>query len=92
MSAFSHYFERFSIVYYVTMAPYNSKSMFVWARSFGVFSKSTRFLYGEHTFASPISRSISHLEFFWVSGLSHLPFANAQKVHQPDSNPGPHNQ
>ena len=29
---------------------------------------------GEHSFASPISRSISHLEFFWVSGLSHLPF------------------
>ena len=29
---------------------------------------------GEHPFASPISRFISHLEFFWVSGLSHLPF------------------
>ena len=29
---------------------------------------------GGHFFASPISRSISHLEFFWVSGLSHLPF------------------
>ena len=47
---------------------------------------------GEHSFASPISRSISHFEFFWVSGLSHLPFANAQKVHQTDSNPGPHDQ
>ena len=43
---------------------------------------------GERPFASPISRSISRLEFFWVSGLSHLPFANAQKVHQTDSNPG----
>ena len=30
--------------------------------------------YGEHSFTSLISRSISHLEFFWVSGLSHLPF------------------
>ena len=29
---------------------------------------------GECPFASPISRSISHLEFFWVRGLSHLPF------------------
>ena len=29
---------------------------------------------GEHSFTSLISRSISHLEFFWVSGLSHLPF------------------
>ena len=44
---------------------------------------------GEHSFASPISRPISHLEFFWVRGLSHLRFANAQKVHQTDSNPGP---
>ena len=26
MSAFSHYFKGFAIVYYVTMAPYNSKS------------------------------------------------------------------
>ena len=26
MSAFSHYFKDFVIVYYVTMAPYNSKS------------------------------------------------------------------
>ena len=45
---------------------------------------------GEHSFASPISRSISHLEFLWVSGLSHLPFANVQKIHQTDSNPGSH--
>ena len=28
MSAFSHYFKDFAIVYYVTMAPYNSKSSF----------------------------------------------------------------
>ena len=47
---------------------------------------------GEYSFAFPISRSISHLEFFWVSSLSHLPFANAQKVHQTDSNLGPHDQ
>ena len=26
MLAFSHYFKDFAIVYYVTMAPYNSKS------------------------------------------------------------------
>ena len=26
MSAFSHYFKDFAIVYYITMAPYNSKS------------------------------------------------------------------
>ena len=45
---------------------------------------------GDCSFASPISRCILHLKFFWVSGLSHLPFADAQKVHQTDSNPGPH--
>ena len=37
--------KDFAIVYYVTMAPYNSKSMFAWARSVGVLSKSTRFVY-----------------------------------------------
>ena len=47
---------------------------------------------GECSFASPISRCISHLEFFWVSGLLHLSFADAQKVHQTNSNPGPHDQ
>ena len=35
--------KDFAIVYYVTMAPYNSKSMFAWARSVGVLSKSTRY-------------------------------------------------
>ena len=39
-----------AIVNYVTMAPYNSKSMFAWARSFGAFSKSTRFLYQVHSY------------------------------------------
>ena len=34
----------------------------------------SHFQNGEPPFASPISRSISHLEFFWVSGLLHLPF------------------
>ena len=38
MSAFSHYFKDFAIVYDVTMAAYNSKSssstMFAWARSY----------------------------------------------------------
>ena len=31
--------KDFAIVYYVTMAPYNSKSMFAWARSVGLLSK-----------------------------------------------------
>ena len=48
--------------------------------------------HGDRSFASPISRCISHLQFFWVSDLSHLPFADAQKVHQTDSNQGPHDQ
>ena len=38
MSAFSHFFKDFAIVYDVTMATYNSKSssstMFAWARSY----------------------------------------------------------
>ena len=42
--------KDFAIVYYVTMAPYNSKSMFACARSFGVFSKSTRFLCQVHSY------------------------------------------
>ena len=37
--------KDFAVVYYVTMAPYNSKSMFAWARSVGVLSKGTRFVY-----------------------------------------------
>ena len=49
MSAFSHYFKDFAIVYDVTMAAYNSKSssstMFAW----GVFSKNTRFVHEVHT-------------------------------------------
>ena len=36
MSAFPIILKDFAIVYYVTMAPYNSKSMSAWARSFGV--------------------------------------------------------
>ena len=38
LSAFSHYFKDFAIVYDVTMATHNSKSssstMFAWARSY----------------------------------------------------------
>ena len=41
--------KDFAIVYYVTMAPDNSKSMFAWARSVGVLSKSTRFVYQVHS-------------------------------------------
>ena len=41
--------KDFAIVCYVTMAPYDSKSMFAWALSFGVFSKNTRFLYQVHS-------------------------------------------
>ena len=43
--------KDFAIVYYVTMAPYNSKSMFAWARSVGVLSKSTRFVYQVHSYS-----------------------------------------
>ena len=35
--------KDFAVVYYVTMAPYNSKSMFACSSSVGVLSKSTRF-------------------------------------------------
>ena len=34
--------------------------------------------------------TLSHLPFPDPYRTSHLPFANAQKVHQTDSNPGPH--
>ena len=33
------------------MAPYNSKSMFALARSVGVLSKSTRFVYRVHSYS-----------------------------------------
>ena len=50
MSAFSHYFKDFAIVYNVTMAPYNSKSSSRYDVCLGalvligVFSENTRFV------------------------------------------------
>ena len=59
MSAFSHYFKDFAIVYDVTMAAYSSKSssstMVAWSRSFGVFSKSTRLVHQVHTIIDQLS-------------------------------------
>ena len=49
MSAFSHCLKDFAIVYYITMASYNSKSMFARAHSVGILSKSTRFVYQVHS-------------------------------------------
>ena len=52
-----------------------SKMKVIGTKEVGVTHKQKRNQkHGEHSFTSLISRSISHLEFFWVSGLSHLPF------------------
>ena len=66
--------KDFAIVYYVTMTPYNSKSMFAWARSVGVLSKSTRFVYQVHSYSychrSAISFPICLIDVFGCPFLS----------------------
>ena len=50
------------------------RNKFIIPLDFEMLDSAAPYYQGEHSFASPISRSISHLEFFWVSSLSHLPF------------------
>ena len=64
--------KDFAIVYYVTMAPYNSKSMFVRARSVVVLSKSTRFVYQVDSYRRTVIDQFSNGFLVWSTLLMFL--------------------